>query len=205
MLLHRQQYRLVHPVHKAERGRGVGGGNIPRQTCEHTRRQSLLHERPDLLLQDQYSGSASIIGLEWHNGRERYSQEGMSAVAICLSNGSLQLMKDELDEACMVISTGMQPSAIKWNSSGSVLAVAGVLGGGATSSGQGLAVVQFYSCTGETARPGTTNVIWLAATLNHAQSCHEAILHYVGALASASLARCIAVQYMRAAAWSQSM
>ena len=170
---------------KERERRGGGGGNITRQTCRHTPRQSLLHERPDLLLQDQHSGSASIIGLEWHNGRERYSQAGMSAVAICLSNGSLQLMKDELDEACMVISTGMQPSAIKWNSSGSVLAVAGVLGGGATSSGQGLAVVQFYSCTGETARPGATNVIWLATTLSHAQSCHEAILHYVWALASA--------------------
>lgn len=100
-------------------------------------------------MQDQHSSSASIIGLEWHNGRECYSQAGMSAVAICLSNGSLQLMKDELDEGCMVISTGMQPSAIEWNSSGSVLAVTGVLSGGATSSGQGLAVVQFYSCTGE--------------------------------------------------------
>ena len=100
-------------------------------------------------MQDQHSSSASVIGLEWHNGRERYSQACMPAAAICFSNGSLQLMKDELDEGCMVISTGMQPSAIKWNSSSSVLAVTGVLSGGATSSGQGLAVLQCYSCTGE--------------------------------------------------------
>ena len=100
-------------------------------------------------MQDQYSSSTSIVGLEWHNGRERYSQAGISALAICLSNGSLQLMKDEMDDTCMVVSTGMQPSAIKWNSSGSVLAVAGVLSGGTTGGAQGMAVVQFYSCVGK--------------------------------------------------------
>lgn len=97
-------------------------------------------------MQDQISSSASIVGLEWYNGREHYSQAGVPTLAICLSNGSLQLMNDEMDDTCMVISTGMQPSTMMWNSSGSVLAVAGLLSSG---SSQGLAVVQFYSCTGE--------------------------------------------------------
>lgn len=99
-------------------------------------------------MQDQFSSSASIVGLEWHNGRERYSQAGIPALAICFSNGTLQLMKDEMDDTCLVINTGMQPSAMKWNSSGSVLAVAGLLSSGATGDGQGMAVVQFYTCTG---------------------------------------------------------
>lgn len=54
-------------------------------------------------------------------------------------------MKDEMDDTCLVINTGMLPSAMKWNGSGTVLAVAGLLGSG---DGQNLAVVQFYSCMG---------------------------------------------------------
>lgn len=104
------------------------------------------------LMQDQSSGSARIVGLEWHNGRERYSQAGIPALAICFSNGTLQLMKDEMDDTCMVINTGLQPSAMQWNSSGSVLAVAGSLSSGATGDSQGMAVVQFYTCTGEATR-----------------------------------------------------
>ena len=66
-------------------------------------------------------------------------------LAICLRIGQLQLMKDELDDTCLVISTGMQVSNIKWNSNGSVLAVSGVMG---NSTGPGAALVQFYSYSG---------------------------------------------------------
>ena len=71
-------------------------------------------------------------------------------LAICLRTGQLQLMKDELDDTCLVISTGMQVSNIKWNSNGSVLAVSGVMG---NSIGPGAALVQFYSYSGKQRHP----------------------------------------------------
>ncbi len=65
-------------------------------------------------------------------------------LAICLRTGQLQLMKDEMDDTCLVLKTGMQASNIKWNSNGSVLAVSGVMG----NTGPGGALVQFYSYSG---------------------------------------------------------
>ncbi len=53
-------------------------------------------------------------------------------------------MKDEMDDTCLVLKTGMQASNIKWNSNGSVLAVSGVMG----NPGPAAALVQFYSCNG---------------------------------------------------------
>ena len=65
-------------------------------------------------------------------------------LAICLRTGQLQIMKDEMDDACLVLKTGMQASNIKWNSNGSVLAVSGVMG----NTGPAAALVQFYSYSG---------------------------------------------------------
>jgi len=53
-------------------------------------------------------------------------------------------MKDEMDDTCLVLKTGMQASNIKWNSNGSVLAVSGVMG----NTGPAAALVQFYSYSG---------------------------------------------------------
>ncbi len=97
-------------------------------------------------LQDAYSAQAEIVGLEWYKGQEGYCEPGCAVLAICLRTGQLQLMKDEMDDTCLVISTGMQASNIKWNSDGSVLAVSGVIN---NSTGPGGAVVQFYSCNGK--------------------------------------------------------
>ena len=63
-----------------------------------------------------------------------------------MRTGQLQLMKDELDDTCLVINTGMQVSSIKWNSNGSVLAVSGLL---SNNTGPAAAMVQFYSHSGE--------------------------------------------------------
>ena len=67
-------------------------------------------------------------------------------LAVCLCTGQMQLMKDELDDACLMLNTGITVSSIKWNSCGSVLAVSGVVG---SSTGPAAAVVQFYSCYGK--------------------------------------------------------
>ncbi|KAL0027242.1 hypothetical protein WJX77_006308 [Trebouxia sp. C0004] len=104
---------------------------------------------------DAFTGQAEIIGLEWYKGQEGYSEPGCPVLAICLRTGQLQLMKDELDDTCLVLKTGMQASNIKWNSNGSVLAVSGVMG----NTGPGAALLQFYSYSGQHLRtlrvPGT--------------------------------------------------
>lgn len=86
------------------------------------------------------------MGLEWYSGQEGYCEPGCPVLAVCLRTGQMQLMKDELDDTCLVLNTGMQVSNIKWNSNGSVLAVSGVL---ASSSSPAAAVIQFYSCYGK--------------------------------------------------------
>ena len=95
--------------------------------------------------QDAYDAPKDIIGLDWYSGQEGYCEPGCPVLAICLRTGQLQLMKDEMDETCLLITTGMQASNIKWNSNGSVLAVSGVVG---NSGGPEAAVLHFYSCNG---------------------------------------------------------
>ena len=79
----------------------------------------------------------------------------------------MQLMKDELDDACLVLNTGMQVSNIKWNSNGSVLAVSGVL---ANSSSPAAAVIQFYSCYGKLC-VDVKSCQWRHALLLHTSGC----------------------------------
>lgn len=89
--------------------------------------------------------AAQVVGIDWYNGLEGYRQPGCPVLAICMDNGRLQLMRDEQDDLCVMIDSGMRATHIHWNSNGSVLAVAGVLSSG---SGVHASMVQFYTCNG---------------------------------------------------------
>ena len=52
-----------------------------------------------------------MAGLDWYSGLEGFTQPGCPVLAVCMSNGRLQLMRDEGDDMCVLIDTGMQVSA----------------------------------------------------------------------------------------------
>ena len=95
--------------------------------------------------------AAQVVGIDWYNGLEGYPQPGCPVLAVCMDNGRLQLMRDEQDDLCVLIDSGMRATHIHWNSNGSVLAVAGVLSSG---SGAHASMVQFYTCNGELQEAG---------------------------------------------------
>ena len=71
------------------------------------------------------------MGIDWYDGAEGYADPGQPTLALGMENGRLQLQRHETDDNPVLIDTGMVASSIKWNTNGSVLAVAGHLSSGA--------------------------------------------------------------------------
>lgn len=66
-----------------------------------------------------------IAALEWYDGAEGFVDPFAPTLALCYENGMIQLTRSETDESPILIDTGLVIRAAKWNSNGSVLAVAG--------------------------------------------------------------------------------
>jgi len=92
------------------------------------------------------AGNVNIIGVDWYDGLEGYSDPNAPTLALGLDNGRVQLMRGESDEKAVLIITSLRTTWIKWNTSGTVLAVAGSQ---VTSDGRESSMVQFYSNIGQ--------------------------------------------------------
>ena len=100
------------------------------------------------------------MGIDWYNGRSGYSYPGTPCLAIGYDSGELQIMKHELDDGktvlfyftlCytlepVILSSVMQVRSIKWNTSGTLLAV-GCIQQQLTD--KDFSYIHFYSPTGQ--------------------------------------------------------
>eukprot|EP00163_Fabomonas_tropica_P007371 TRINITY_DN1709_c0_g1_i2.p1 TRINITY_DN1709_c0_g1~~TRINITY_DN1709_c0_g1_i2.p1 ORF type:complete len:1180 (-),score=292.10 TRINITY_DN1709_c0_g1_i2:85-3624(-) len=95
-------------------------------------------------------GMVQVIGIDWYDGAEGIPAPDAPPLALGFENGRLQLMLDEFDDKPILVDTGMRAKRIKWNASGTTLAVAGsattTLPTGET---RDVSMVQFYSPFGQ--------------------------------------------------------
>lgn len=96
---------------------------------------------------EEATGAYKIAGLEWYNGRFGYMEPNCPCLAVCFDNGLCQIMRNEFDEAPVLMNTFMKIASVKWSHNGSVLAIAGAQ----KISGQDKEIncVQFYNPLGE--------------------------------------------------------
>ena len=66
-----------------------------------------------------------LAAVEWYNGLQGYIEPQVPSLAIAFENGRVQIMRHEMDEQPVLINTGLNICTAKWNSNGSILAVAG--------------------------------------------------------------------------------
>ena len=83
-----------------------------------------------------------VVALEWYDGAEGYAAPDARSLAVAFANGRVQLMRGLDDEAPVCLDTALTPLVgAKWNSNGSVFAVAGQK---TAPSGASVSEVQFY-------------------------------------------------------------
>jgi len=111
---------------------------------------NFISKMPLYCLEDS-SAQTQLIGIDWYDGAEGLQDSSQPTLAIGLENGRLQLMHHEMDETAVLIDTGMSTASIKWNTNGSVLAVAGNLtsSSSASSDRRDVSMVQFYAPHGQ--------------------------------------------------------
>lgn len=101
------------------------------------------------------SPGARLIACEWYDGVEGLSHPAQATLLLAWSDGRVQLMLDEEDDQPVIVSSGLSASVAKWNSNGTVWAIAGTTKGGT-------AEVQCYSPLGRLVTsmrvPGTASV-----------------------------------------------
>jgi len=102
-------------------------------------------------VEDTGSGSQfGIIGIHWYDGTEGHVDANAPTLAIAFENGRVQITRGELDDAPVVIDTGMKLTQCKWNTNGSNLALAGSQLTALPSGEQrDVSMVQFYSPYGQ--------------------------------------------------------
>lgn len=139
-----------------------GDGSVTVYTQQGARIGSLeLHALADLaIVPTDDDGPAApprvpVAALEWYDGAEGYAYPDIPCLAVAFENGRVQLMREADDPKPVLLDTGLRLSQCKWNTSGTVLAVAGtraVAAGAAAAGGAGggaaardVAEVQFYT------------------------------------------------------------
>lgn len=88
---------------------------------------------------------ATIVGIDWYDGKYGYMHALCPSLAICYENGRMQLMCNENDPNPVLIDSGMIASSCSWNHNGSLIAVSGRL----VEDDRQCNVVQFYSPLGD--------------------------------------------------------
>ena len=66
-----------------------------------------------------------IVGLHWYDGVEGHVLDNVPTLAIAFKHGLVQISRHELDDDPVLIDTGMELRRVKWNTNGTVLALAG--------------------------------------------------------------------------------
>eukprot|EP01012_Entosiphon_sulcatum_P034864 TRINITY_DN4426_c0_g1_i1.p1 TRINITY_DN4426_c0_g1~~TRINITY_DN4426_c0_g1_i1.p1 ORF type:complete len:1254 (+),score=336.39 TRINITY_DN4426_c0_g1_i1:198-3764(+) len=93
--------------------------------------------------------AVKLIGLHWYDGSDSGSDTKNPTLAIAFENGRAQLMRSEMDEKPALIDTGMRASNMRWNPSGSVLAIGGVQTASTAQGDKEVGMVQFYNPLGQ--------------------------------------------------------
>jgi WD repeat-containing protein 35 len=94
-----------------------------------------------------------LPALRRYDGAEGYSDPNAPTMALFYENGRIQIMRHDTDDNPVLIDCGMSVRKAKWNTNGTVLAVAGSKVGTLTTTGTADAkdaqIVQFYSPWGK--------------------------------------------------------
>uniref|UniRef100_A0A7S1KLL8 Anaphase-promoting complex subunit 4 WD40 domain-containing protein n=1 Tax=Percolomonas cosmopolitus TaxID=63605 RepID=A0A7S1KLL8_9EUKA len=145
-------------------GKFILFGTLDGDILVHDSKTSLfLHKLKIYCLTGEGDSSANsqddrqLCGIKWYDGSQGYEDLTAPTLAICYKNGRCQLMTNELDDKPILIDTALKATAIEWNKSGSVLAIAGlseVQGGSLsedmdTAGQKTVSVVQLYSSRGQ--------------------------------------------------------
>lgn len=93
-------------------------------------------------------GAVRVAAMEWYDGAEGYSYVDAPSLAIAFENGRVQIMRSIDDQQPVLIDSGLRLIQAKWNSNGTMLALAGVASDAGADGQTGAGEVQFYSCTG---------------------------------------------------------
>jgi WD repeat-containing protein 35 len=80
---------------------------------------------PLYAVDDSPNNGVNIIGIHWYDGAEGHLDVKAPTLAIAFENGAVQVTRGEQDDNSVLIDTGMKLSQCKWNTNGSVLALAG--------------------------------------------------------------------------------
>jgi len=100
-------------------------------------------------LENSPSLDPDIIGIDWYDGSEGYTDVNAPTLAIAFQCGRVQISRGDQDDNPRLIDTNMTLSQCKWNSNGSVLALAGSQSSQLPSGDQReVSMVQFYDPMG---------------------------------------------------------
>jgi WD repeat-containing protein 35 len=82
-----------------------------------------------------------IKAIEWYDGVEGYAFPDVPCLVVAFDNGRVQVMRSEEDARPVLIDCGLALVQARWNSTGTVLALAGTR----TVGGKEVSEVQFYT------------------------------------------------------------
>lgn len=91
---------------------------------------------------DLPGGGVPVVAIEWYDGADGYAFPDIPCLAIGFVNGRVQIGRHEEDAHPVLIDSGLQLTHMKWNTSGTALALAGNRSGGG---GKEVSEVQFYT------------------------------------------------------------
>lgn len=119
-------------------------------TQTHNNKLCVQVTRLDHFAVEEFGGNIPVAGIHWYAGDEGYVAPDTPTLAIAFENGRAQITRGELDNMPVLIDTGMDLCQCKWNTNGSVLALAGTKMT-TLSSGEerNVSMVQFYTPMGE--------------------------------------------------------
>ena len=66
-----------------------------------------------------------LAGIDWYDEAQMYSDEAPIGLCVAYQQGRLILMKNDKDEDPIAVDTSMVLSRVKWNPTGTMVAVAG--------------------------------------------------------------------------------
>ena len=115
-----------------------GSGDGPVSVFNH---QGVKIGNLDLIAISDVGSPVKLVGLEWYDGAEGYMFPDVPCLAVAFANGRVQIMREADDPKPVLLDTGLALVQCKWNSNGTVLALAGVR----NVAGKETCEVQFYT------------------------------------------------------------
>lgn len=88
-----------------------------------------------------------LVSINWYNGSHGYIETNCPSLLICYTNGRVQIMRSEIDNAPVVFDAQIRIEDVAWNHSGSTIAIAGSVS--IQGSDKEINFIHFYSATGD--------------------------------------------------------